>query len=282
MIFQPTVGVGGLSGWRILEQTTLRQRETFERSPILQRNIDYFRENISKATTAEDLVKDRQLLTVALGAFGLGDEINKRALIQKMLEGGTEKTDSLANRFNDNRYKDLAKAFGYGNITNGSSVLLSSFKEDIVARYKSLEFERAVGDSDNDMRIAMNFKRQIGAIADTAETATETTAWFQIMGQLPLRELVSTALNIPPEVSQLDVDKQVEIFSKRSQQILGNSSPEIFKDPEVIDDVIRRFFLTRQVQNGPSASTPGFSALSLLQGNGFGSAANINLILSQA
>jgi Protein of unknown function (DUF1217) len=280
MVYQPAIGVGGLAGWRILEQSNVRQRETFERTPVLNRNIDYFRENISKATTAEDLIKDRRLLTVALGAFGLSDEINKRAFVQKMLEEGTEKSDSFANRFNDNRYKALAKAFGYGNITAGSSVLLDSFREDIIARYKSLEFERSVGEVDNDMRLAMNFKRQIGAIADSADN--ERTAWFQIMGQLPLRELVSTAFNIPTSVSQLDVDRQQEFFSSRAEQFLGDSSPAIFKDPDVVNDVIRRFFLSRQVQSGPSSSTPGFSALSILQSGGLGAAANINLILSQA
>ncbi|MBL4619731.1 MAG: DUF1217 domain-containing protein [Marinicaulis sp.] len=279
MIFQPALGAGGLSGWRVLERTSASQQQTFEKSPVLQRNINYFQENISKITSAEDLVKDYRLLTVALGAFGLGDEINKRALVQKMLEGGTEKSDSLANRFNDNRYKALVKAFGFGNITNGSSVLLSSFKEDIITRYKSLEFERAVGETDNDMRIAMNFKRQIGAIAESQ--SSERTLWFQVMGQLPLRELISTALNIPSGVAQLNIDRQAEIFSDRAQQLLGNSSPEVFSDPEVVDNMIRRFFLFRQVENGPSVTTPGFAALSLLQSNGFGAAANINLILSQ-
>ncbi|MEO1242624.1 MAG: DUF1217 domain-containing protein [Pseudomonadota bacterium] len=280
MFFQPAIGVGGLSGWRVLEQTNVRQRETFERSPELTRNIEYFRENITKAETAEDLVKDRRLLTVALGAFGLSEEINKGGFILKMLEEGTEENTAFANRFNDNRYRSLVEAFGYGNITNGSNILLESFREDIIARYKSLEFERAVGEVDNDMRLAMNFKREIGEIA--ASTESETTAWFQIMGQLPLRELVSTALNIPTEVSQLDVDRQQEIFADRAQRLLGDSSPKIFEDPDVVNDMIRRFFLSRQVQNGPSVTTPGFSALSMLQTGGLGASANINLILSQA
>ena len=280
MFFQPAIGIGGLSGWRILEATSARQRETFERSPQLTRNIEYFRENVSSAQTAEDLVKDRRLLTVALGAFGLTEEINKRAFIQKMLEGGVEDSRSLANRFPDNRYRSMVEAFGYGDITNGSSVLLESFREDIIARYKSLEFERAVGEVDNDMRLAMNFKRQIGDIANS--DVEERTAWFQIMGQLPLRELVATALNIPTEVSQLDLDRQQEIFADKAKKLLGDSSMEIFKDPDTVNEMIRRFFLSRQVQNGPSATTPGASALSMLQTNGLGAASNIALILSQA
>ncbi len=279
MFFQPSVGLSGLAGWAALERSGPRQQETFERSPELVRNIEYFNENISSVTSAEDLVNDRRLLTVALGAFGLGDEINKRGFVLKMLEEGTENSDAFANRFNDPRYRSFVKAFGFGDIANGSSVLLKSFRDDIVSRYKTLEFERAVGEVDNDMRLALNFKREIKEIASGNN---DTTAWFQIMGQLPLRELVSTALNIPSEVSALDVDRQQEIFAEKANQVLGSSSPKAFEDPDVVNELIRRFFLVRQAQSGPSASTPGFSALSVLQNNGLGLSANINLFLSQA
>lgn len=279
MFFQPVIGAGGYAGWRILEQTDARQRETFERSPLLLRNIEYFRENITNATSAEDLIKDRRLLQVALGAFGLGEEINKQAFVRKVLEEGTESTTAFANRLGDNRYRELAKAFDYGNISGGANIFLTSFREDIVARYKSLEFERAVGETDNDMRLAMNFKREITNIATSG--APEATAWFQIMGQQPLIELVRTAFNLPTEISSLDVDKQQELFADKANQLLGNSSPEVFQDEDVVNDLIRRFFLSRQIQSGPSAATPGFSALTLLQSSGLGGVGGANLFLSQ-
>jgi len=279
MFFQPAIPLDGLAGWRVLQKTAPNQQEVFERSPTLTRNIEYFRENISKALTAEDLVNDRRLLTVALGAFGLSDEINKKAFVQKILEEGTEQSGAFALRLNDPRFRALAEAFGYGNIDAGSSVLLDSFREDIIARYKTLEFERAVGEVDNDMRLAMNFKREMPDIADS--DSEDATLWFQIMGNRPLRELVAAALNIPTSVAQLDVDRQQEIFESRARQVFGDGSPKIFTDPEVIDDAIRRFFLNRQIQNGPSASTPGFTALTLLQGANLGGAATANLFLSQ-
>ena len=66
MFFQPVTGVGGYAGWRVLEQTAPQQREVFDRSPTLQTNIDYFRENIDKAQTLDGLMDDRRLLTVVL------------------------------------------------------------------------------------------------------------------------------------------------------------------------------------------------------------------------
>lgn len=280
MLFQPAIATSGYTGWLVLQKTEANQRETFEESPVLINDIEYFRKNISSALTAEDLVNDRRLLTVALGAFGLADEINKKAFIQKILEGGTENGDALANKLGDPRYRKFADAFGYGNVDAGSSVLLSTFREDVIARYKSLEFDRAVGEVDNDMRLALNFRREIAEIANPE--SEKTTAWFQIMGQKPLREVIATAFNIPPETAQLDLDRQQEMFSERAKSLLGDSNPTMFQELEKVDDVLRRFFLMRQIENGPSAATPGFAALSLLQGASLGASASANLLLSQA
>ncbi len=280
MTFLPTTGGGGLVGWRVLEKTAPAQQAAFERTPSLNRNIDYFLENVGKALTPKDLVSDYRLLTVALGAFGLGEEINNRGLVLRMLEGGTEDEDALANRFTDTRYKAFVKAFSYGNIDGGLKILTESFQNDIVARYKALEFERAVGEVDNDMRLAMNFKREIADIANG--DASDVTKWFQVMGNRPLREVVATALNIPTEVAQLDVDKQQEIFADRANQILGDSSVSALSDPENIDLLIRRFFLNRQIEQGPSQTTPGYAALTMLQSTGLGASSISSLILSQA
>ncbi len=46
----------------------------------------YFEANIGKVETAADLVGDRRLLKVALGAFGMDGEIDKRAFLRKVLE----------------------------------------------------------------------------------------------------------------------------------------------------------------------------------------------------
>lgn len=280
MVFLPAIGVDGLAGWRVLQKTAPKQQEVFERSPVLTRNIEYFRENIASATTAEDLVNDRRLLTVALGAFGLADEVDKKGFVLKILEEGTEDSQAFAVRLNDPRFEALAQAFGYGNLDGGANIQRDAFREDIIARYKTMEFERAVGEVDNDMRLAMNFKREIAEIAASDEE--NDTRWFQILGNRPLRELVSTALFIPTEVAQLDLDQQLDIFSSRAEKVFGDASPSVFSDPEVIDDTIRRFFLNRQIENGPSAATPGFTALTLLQTASLGAVSTTNLFLSQS
>lgn len=279
MYFQPAIPIGGYGGWQVLQKTSARQQEVFEKSPGLARDIEYFLENIEKADTPAKLVADRRLLTVALGAFGLGDEINKRAFIERALESDTEDRESFVNRLSEPRYKEMAKAFGYGDITAGTNVILDSFKEKIVARFKEMEFERSVGDVDEDMRLAMNFKREIRKIA--AGENAEKAGWLQAMGQLPVRKVLFKALGVPEVASKLDIDKQKELLERKAEAMFGTKSIEHLDDPEVVDGLIRRYFLFRQMENGPSALTPGAAALTLLQSSGFSGTSAANLLLSQ-
>ena len=280
MTFQPTAVLSGYSGWLVLQRTEERQREIFEDSATIKREVDYFRENIANVTSAEDLVKDRRLLSVALGAFGLGDEIDKRAFIQRILESDTSDPKSFASKLSDVRFEEFSKAFGFGSLTNGTNVKLYSFQDDIVAKYMSRAFEEALGETDDDMRLAMNFRREIGTIATGSGVAT--AGWFQAMGQLPLQEVITTAFGFSDSFSQLDIDRQKELLEQKADQLYGKDTAAIFEDPEIVDDVLRRFFMFRQLESGPSASTPGYGALTMLQSAAVGGDSITNLLLSQS
>jgi uncharacterized protein DUF1217 len=279
MSFSPAIPLSGFLGWRVFNQTEARQRDVFTNDALTLRNVDYFKENISGAATAVDLVNDRRLLTVALGAFGLSDEIDKKALIQRILEEGTEDSDAFANRINDQRWRDFSEQFGYGNFA-GSRILLSSFREEIAAQYIDRSFEERVGEVDTDIRLAMNFRREIARIANNS--SSDEVKWLQIMGQRPVRAVMEAALGLPATIGSVDLDQQRDIFMRKAEAIFGSNSPSIFSDPEVVEDALQRFFLRKEIENGPSASTPGMAALSILSAPPTGGAQTINLILSNA
>ncbi len=280
MTFTPAVGAGGLAGFRLLERSSPQQRAAFERSPEIKRNIEYFEANIAKAKTAEDLVKDRRLLAVALGAFGLGDEINKGAYVRRALESDTADGRSFVRRIADARYLEFAKAFGYGDLTNGTNVELSTFKRDIVQRYKQLEFERAVGRADGDIRLALNFRREIAKIANGDDV--DKIGVLQILGQRPVRELLTAALGLPQSLARLDIDRQKQLIEQRLEQTFGSDSAAVFKDPKKIEDTIRRFFAIQQTQaNAAALLSGGGAGFSLLSNQGV-SGGGINLLLSNS
>jgi len=105
MTFQPIIPLTGYTGWRFLQRTLDNQKSAFENDATIQRATEYFKENIGKVQNAEDLVSDRRLLSVALGAFGLDDDIDNKFFIQKILEEGTFDDSSLANRLSDSAFR---------------------------------------------------------------------------------------------------------------------------------------------------------------------------------
>ncbi|MEL7091360.1 MAG: DUF1217 domain-containing protein [Pseudomonadota bacterium] len=260
-MFQPVIVSSGLAGWQFLKATYDRQFAAFNQSAVIQRDTDYFRENIRNVTSAEDLVSDRRLLTVALGAFGLQDDINNTFFIRKMLEEGTTASDALANRFTDSRYRDLSEAFGLGpGETRGN--LFSSFADDVISRFQAASFEIATGNQDESMRLGLYAERVLPELV--SDDSSIDAKWFSIMGQPPLREVVETALDLPDAFGQVDIDQQLEVFKDRADRVLGISDPAELADPEVLENVINTFLARSQLNAFGSGASSGQIALTLL------------------
>lgn len=260
MTFQPIVPLTGFAGWQFLNRTLDTQQTAFRESAGVTRLTDYFRENIGSVVTAEQLVEDRMLREVALGAFGLDADIDSRAFIQMILEEGTTEDDALANRLADSTYRTFSETFGFGDIF-GPRTLLPDFADEIIARYEDRQFQIAVGNQDNDLRLALNLE---GGLADLLESTTgEDARWFAIMGNTPLRTVFQTAMSLPSEVATLDIDRQLEIYKDRASSIFGTESVGDFTDPDRADDLIRLFLVRSEVAQFQATSTANV-ALTLL------------------
>lgn len=171
-MFNPIIPSSGLTGWRFLQRTYDNQLENFSNSSQISRNTEYFLEKIGEVKSAEDLTSDRRLLEVALGAFGLQDDIDNRYFITKILEEGTTADDSLANRFSDNRYRDFSAAFGLGP-GETSQTGKEGFAEDLVARFQANSFEVSAGLQDDTMRIALYAQRVLVDLATPPQKSQE-------------------------------------------------------------------------------------------------------------
>ena len=261
MTFQPILPTSGYNGWIFLDRTFEKQQDIFSSQPEIVRDTEYFRENIATIQTAEDLVSDRRLLSVALGAFGLDDDINSQFFIKKILEEGTVSDEALANRLSDSRYADFSAAFGFGDqaipATQGAG-----FASEIIGRYEVRQFEQAVGEQDNDLRLAMSVKEGISDILDG--NTTSAGQWYSILGNPPMRSVFQTALGLPDSSSAIDLDRQLEIFQTRAQSVFGSDDLADFSTPEQQEKLIR-IFLIRSEAAKFSLSSGSSTALTLLQ-----------------
>ena len=251
MSFQPTIPLPGIAGWRFLERTQGAQKAAFEKGPELQRDIAYFKEKIAGVATAADLVADRRLLKVALGAFGLEGEIDKKAFVRKILEGGTTDPASLANRLTDKSWYKLTEAFGFGD-PGGARTGEAGFAAKLVEAYKTRAFEAAVGDADNDMRLAMNFRREIAELAKG-----EGGSWFSVLGSKPLRQVIEKAYGLPKAFGQIDLDQQREVLRDKTSAMFGTDKLTAFQDAANVEKLIDRFLARAQIEAGVSATSPG-------------------------
>ncbi|WP_170553200.1 DUF1217 domain-containing protein [Ruegeria atlantica] len=261
MTFRPVIPSDGIVGWRFLQRTYDTQLESFSASPVNERETKYFLDNIDKVQTAEELVSDRRLLQVALGAFGLEDDINNRYFIQKILSDGTSAEDALSNRLADKRYQEFSEAFGLGP-GEVRRTGLTTFMEAIAQDNVVSRFEIAVGESDETMRISLYTQRTLADLA--AQDSSSDTKWFDLMGQPPLRSMMETALGLPSSFAQLDIDRQLEVFKDRLSGLTGSDDLAQFTDEAPVARLTDQYLARSQIAQLQNTISPAHTALILL------------------
>ncbi len=262
MSYQPVVVGSGMAGWRFIERTYDAQIEAFGNSAAFERDTEYFRQNIGSIQSAGDLVSDRRLLGVALGAFGLKDDLDNRYFVQKILEDGTLADSALANRLADDRYSKFSKAFGFGpgeTLKTGDVAAMSI----VLDNHKSQEFEIAVGETDETMRIALYAQHSLVELANSGKS--NDALWYKVMGTPPLRSFFETALSLPEAFGQIDIDRQLGVFKERIEQLTGDDKIRQFSDPASLERITNLYLARSQISETGAGNSSASNALILLQ-----------------
>lgn len=261
MSFIPALPGSGLVGWGFLQRTADKQLEAFSRGSRIQRDQAYFRENIGKVSTAEDLMSDRRLLRVALESFGLEEDLPNRAFIRQILEQGTLDPQALGNKLADKRYQKMAAAFGFD--LTPPRTKISDFADRILADWTARGFERAVGEQDDRLRIALNAQRELDDVATGG--ASETAKWFGILGQPPLRAVFEGAFGLPKSFAALPLDRQKDTLVEKARAMFGDGSVAQFTDPDRAEALIRRYLVRSDIASFGATGSGAATALTLLQ-----------------
>lgn len=264
MSFVPAVPFGGAAGWAFLQRTRPAQQQAFEQAPRLTREVETFSARIADIRSAGDLAADRQLLGVALGAFGLGADLENRFFIRTILESDTRDPGSLARRLADKRYLAFARAFGFGD-AGGPRTGDAGFARRITDLYLDRGFEAAVGEQDPGMRLAMGLERDLGDVASRASLSRDGK-WFTVFATPPLRAVFETALGLPESIGTLDLDRQLAEFRDRAQGSFGVGEVAEFDTPDMREKLTDAFLARSQIEDAlQAARTRGSVALALLQ-----------------
>ena len=209
-------------------------------------------------------------------AHDLEGEEWKRGFIDKVLsEVGDPESQFLA-RLNNPEYSSFADTFAPN---NGLISLSAEALSDLTEKFEAVAFRSAIGEVDNNMRLSLNYQSKITELV--GDGSSDDAILFRLLGSVPVRKVLETALNLPTDILRLPIERQADILQERLQDRFGINDLEDLTSPEMIDKVIQRFHAIEAINQGTSNTSPGSIALAILNNSiGFGSGASQNLFLS--
>ena len=276
MVYQPVIPLTGYGGWKFLESTFDKQLEGFTDTASVKNDRQYFQDKMSSPIAMEDFLSDKRLLRVSLTAFDLGGEEWKVGFIRHVMEENADPDSNFLTRLNNQAYTNFANTFA---ITDGKISLSADAIATLSDDFELASFRSAVGDVDNNMKLSLNYKAKIGDLV--REESSDSANLYRILGDVPVRTVLETALNLPSSWQKLDVDQQADILKERMLSVFSISKVTDLTNEDVMDKVIQRFHTMDSIANGQSSLSSGSVALTLLNNAaGFGSTASQNLFLS--
>jgi hypothetical protein len=274
-MYQPVIPLSGNGGWKFLQSTYDRQLQSLSNSPQVKADRSYLIEKFSEPVTTEAFLNDKRLLRVALTAFDLGGEEWKRGFIDKVLKEVSTPESTFLARLNNSKYTAFANAF---KPAGGKITITSEALDKIAAEFNKSTFETAVGNIDDSMRLALNYQSDIKGLMGNG--SSETAILYRLLGDVPVRTVLETSLNLPTDSRKLPIKRQAELL-KTSLQKLGINDVKDLADPGQVDKMIKRFHALESVRDGAANYSPAANALTLLNGGvGLGGQGGINLLLS--
>ena len=227
-----------LTTYRLFTANTERTLQRISQTPEVARDVEYYLENIGNVNSAEDLVEDRRLLEFALKAYGLEEMAYAKALMQKLLNEGTDETSALANQLADPRYKEFAEDFNFARYGSATTSFTRT-QEGLVEKFYQARLETEAGNNNTGARLAIYFEKK----------ATDIEGPLDVLGDRALTEVFQTALGLPPQISLASLEKQEAILNDRLDF-------EELQNPEFVSEFVGRFIALWDLQNPNTTAVP--------------------------
>ena len=217
----------------IINNMTTKQAAT-AKLPDVAMATKYYKNNIGKVTSIDNFVKNYRLLSYALTAFGMEDQVQNTGLIKRVLQGGASNSKSLANTLTDKRFLAFAKAFDITGKGVGS-ISTSDVISKITAAYTEQKLEDNAGRQNTGVQMALYFKRIASTITDP----------YQILGSKQLTQVIQTALGLPSVASGsiAALDNQAAAIKK------ALNSMKDLQNPTKVNQLAERFTANYDMQN---------------------------------
>jgi hypothetical protein len=213
-----------------ISQNLSRYQAMTAAEPAVKTATAYYEANIGSVTSIKDFVNNYRLLSYALDAHGLGDHINAKGLITKVLEGGVSNPKSLANTLGDPRWKAFAAAFNFvGGVSPSSARSIQATTSDYVEQ----QLESDQGAEDVGVQLALYFQRIAPTVAGK----------YGILADPNLLQVAATIMGISPSAA---ADLQPQTLS----ELMPLSD---LQDPAKLKRLTERFTAMYDYTYGPAS-----------------------------
>lgn len=235
-----TRGLAPLAALALVERQGDRFAAAIRAEPVARREIDAFRDRIGRIGSVDDLMKDHQVYSFVMKAFGLEKEMFAKAMVKRILTADPTDKKSLVNRLTDPRYREINKVLGFGTDGKparadfGGAAWTAALEDRFVAQRMidgQMDENPAVG-------IALDFERK----------AKGLTNWFKVLADPKMAGFFRTAFGLPDSIAQGSVDAQAKMFEQRMKI-------EDLQDPQVRKKLVRQYAAIAGVLD-PGAARP--------------------------
>ncbi len=212
------------------------------------------------AADATEFFDDPSFFLAAMNIFDLPQGSEETAYTRRVLSSDPTSATSSYALASDVGYRLLHDSLNFQSETSAHTYP-PGFEEAVIESYLQRQFEVAVGNVDNSMRLALGLERSLQEIVDG--NSSNNGRWFAVMGALPVRAVFESSFGLPDAFGQLDIDQQLDVFKQRSQSILGTTEVSDFLKADVFDELQRRYLSSQSIATGSSGGAINAAALLL-------------------
>lgn len=204
---------------------------------------EFYAGNIGAVKSIDQFLQEERLLSFALRAYGLEGFADDLTLIRRMLEGGIKNAESPANTHENEAWADFVEAFNFAELGEDTTTY-NPAQQPAVDKFIRQTLEQDAGQQNEGVRLALYFERMGPGITNA----------YAILADEALSQVVRTALGIPPETAQIDIDKQARLIESK----LDFAD---FQDPEKLSKFINRFTTLWDIENPSSSAQSSIAQL---------------------
>lgn len=214
--------------------------------------IAYYKEQMQRITTVDQLLADKRLVNVMLTSRGIDTASVTTKELKQMFTSDLSNPKSYVNQQGDKEFAELVASFNFdakGKLTDDVSVLGNVQQRgdvlETVNKYIRQTMEEDQGASSEGVRLALYFSRK----------AEDITSAYDILGDSALSQFFTTAFNLSSYISNMDVEAQAEMVNKYIDL-------KKLSDPDYVRGIIQRYTALYDSANSTASAS---AALTILQ-----------------